>query len=366
VATRERHLIVLFEDDSKRKRSLVRLIRESLSRSFQVVAFEPEAVRRPVGPYEDRLRDELVRCHHDEALLYVSDRDLSKVTGYLGLSEAAVSRAAERFGVPVALYAQGKSYRVLSRETFPGDGRLVLRDGTLVHHATEIARLARGFLETAGGIDGILKKRIDDRSPASVAAHLMGRPQYSDRIAQYALGDQKTWAEVVRSTALAATDTGQLRRRHTRLIGTWIYDSILRFPGLVLDVTAAGSYLDILPSLLSRDAEIQRLFESALYDGPFSDKEQPMWWRPDIDNLLLDENVETGRRLVKKKLRRTVSRCPCSVDPKLRAGFFCMLTLEPISEQESAGGLSWFPPGADLARVNKRQLEELRPWLALY
>jgi hypothetical protein len=134
----------------------------------------------------------------------------------------------------------------------------------------------------------------------------------------------------------------------------------------VVDVTAAGSYLDILPSVLGKDVGIQKLFNRALYRGPFSDKERPMWWRPDIDDLLLREDVPTGRELARKKLGRIISRCPCSVNPKIRAGFFCMLTLKPISESESAGGLSWFPPGADLARVNKHQLEELRPWLALY
>lgn len=366
MAAKARDLIVVFEDDVKRQKELTRGIRDKLGRTYRVVAFVPNGTDHKKRAFEDRLSDELVHRGYDRALLYASDRDLSKIRGYLGLSEAAVSRVAERFGIPVALYAQGRSYKVLSREMFPGDGRLVLRNGGIDDHASEIARIARGFRETARGIGDLLEKRVDDTSPASVAAHVMGRPSYSDRIAQYALGDQKAWSEVVRSSSSSGIDEEQMRRRHTRLIGTWIYDSILRFPGLVLDVTSAGSYMDILPRILQKDEGIQKLLKDALYEGPFSDKAQPMWWRPDIDNLLLDENVSTGRKLVQKKLKRTVTGCFCSVNPRLKAGFYCMLTSKPISESESTGGLSWFPPGADLARVNKRQLEELRPWLALY
>ncbi|MDB4979750.1 MAG: hypothetical protein JWM82_502, partial [Myxococcales bacterium] len=48
------------------------------------------------------------------------------------------------------------------------------------------------------------------------------------------------------------------------------------------------------------------------------------------------------------------------------AGYYCMATEKPISAEESEAAVAWFPPGADLARINRRVFDEMRPWLASY
>jgi hypothetical protein len=365
MASKKRPLVVIFEDDENRRKSLVGEISQRVGRGFQVLAFAPVSTKSRAGAFEDRLVGELSARTYKDAILYVSDRDLSKIEGYIGLSEAAVSRAAERFGVPIALYAQGKSYTILSKDNYPGDGKIILAGTSISEHAHEAARLAQGFVDVAKGIDAAMSRKRDRVSPAALASSIMGRPEFSDRVVQYALGDQKALSEVFRAADSKDAESKK-RRRRIRLMGTWIYDSILRFPGLLLNDVAAASYVNISTNTFRAAPEVRDLFKSALYSGPFSDNQNPFWWRPDIDDLLLKEKVETGRDLVKQKLGRKVAGCKCSVNPKLRAGYVCMLTHQPISEQNSEGGLSWFPPGADLARVNKKKLEELRPWLALY
>ena len=184
------------------------------------------------------------RALYKDAILYVSDRDLSKIQGYLGLSEAAVSRAAERFGVPIALYAQGKSYTILSKDNYPGDAKIILTGTSISEHAHEAARLAQGFVDVAKGIAAAMSRKRDRVSPAALASSIMGRPDFSDRVVQYALGDQKALSEVFRAADSKDVESKK-RRRRVRLMGTWIYDSILRFPGLLLNEVAAASYVNI-------------------------------------------------------------------------------------------------------------------------
>jgi hypothetical protein len=40
-----------------------------------------------------------------------------------------------------------------------------------------------------------------------------------------------------------------------------------------------------------------------------------------------------------------------------------MLSKKPVSLENSKGGLTWFPRGADLARISNKKFEEDVPWL---
>lgn len=358
-----RPTVVVFEDDKKRRRKIVTELGKLLRASFKVVAFLPKA-NAESGPFEDRLVRELVEQRLQDSILFVSDRDLSRIEAYTGLSEAAVSRTAERFGIPIALYAQGNSFDILSKASFPGDGKIMLRDRRVAGQVREAARLAVGFRTVANAVHRVQAKQQGYLTPGTIAASIMRRPEYSDLIVQFALGNQQALSEIFRVGE--PKKKASIAKHGVRLVGTWIYDSIMRFPGLLLNSIAAGSYLDINPDSLSQNSAVRNLFKSARYKGPFVDKHEPFWWRPDLDDLLLNAGVKTGNHLVRAKLGGRPSHCMCSVNRKLRAGFYCVLTDQPISEKESEGGLSWFPPGADLARINRHKLDELKPWLARY
>lgn len=365
MASSARNLVLVFEDDATRATDLTNRIRRLTGDTFRVEIFSPERTKSGAsGAFEDRLFSELCTRGLNNAALYVSDRDLSRIEGYRGLSEAAVSRAADRFGIPIVLYAQGQSAKVLARNSSPGDGKIVLKQRDTARQAKEAARIAKGFVAVSRQLKAAARRKKQLPSPAALASWIMGRPQYADRVAQYALGDQKTFASV--QTAAEEDEEATKQRIQVRLIGTWIYDSIIRFPGVILNGVAAASYLDIAVDEFLNNAQIRSLFKSALYKGPFADRADHLWWRPDLDDLLLARNAESGKDLAQSALKLNVRSCKCSVNAKLSAGYFCMITEKPISDEESQGGLSWFPPGADLARVSKKELEELRPWLALY
>ena len=42
-----------------------------------------------------------------------------------------------------------------------------------------------------------------------------------------------------------------------------------------------------------------------------------------------------------------------------------MVTKQPVSLENSRGNISWFPPGADLARIRTDVYNDVGPWLGL-
>jgi hypothetical protein len=137
----------------------------------------------------------------------------------------------------------------------------------------------------------------------------------------------------------------------------------MRYPGVFLNLIAAASYLNISVEDFERE-EIRNVFEGCLYSGPFADDEAPLFWRDEIDRMLANADVESGRELVVKQ-GLDVSPCMCSVDGSLEAGYYCMVTELPVSFERSVGNISSFPPGADLARLAEPVYDELSPWLSV-
>ena len=71
--------------------------------------------------YEDRLRDVLSEKRFGNLALVVTDRDLSGLDDYPGLSEATVSKVATERAVAVCIYAAGKDASLLERHKSGGD-----------------------------------------------------------------------------------------------------------------------------------------------------------------------------------------------------------------------------------------------------
>jgi hypothetical protein len=161
----------------------------------------------------------------------------------------------------------------------------------------------------------------------------------------------------------ASSEVVQHQRVNTAL-GTWLYDSVLRFPGVLLESVAAASFLNIQPKQFRENA-ILKLFSSALYVGPFVDDENPRWWRHLLGDLLNESKSEDGRAFAAKKTKAEVAPCTCSVDHKSPAGFICAVTLKPVCKPHSVGQVGWLPRGADLTRVTKDIFDELSPWIGV-
>ena len=199
-------------------------------------------------------------------------------------------------------------------------------------------------------------KLIDRHPPAGLAA-ILDEPSAESKLALYASGDQLFLREVFPfyEPEAAQGDARVLLERLPRLLGKWLRLSILRFPGLLVNEKAAASYLNIAVDDFA-STEIRELFEPARYLGPFSDL-SGWWWREELDLLLGCNSADDGRQYAEQHDHR-VDECLDPQDSR-RAGYYCMLTREPVSRENSRGGVSWFPQGADLARIRKDRFDTL-------
>lgn len=358
--------VLLFEDDNKHASKLETAFKRQLPARTKFVRFAPTSVNTQEGTYEDRLVKELKGIQYRNMSLIVCDRDLSLTKSYIGLSEAVVSKVANHLGIPICLYARGVGDTVLDRQREWGDGRIVLDCGNIEEMATKVAVLVKGFMDVKALVTKTLSLSGQEKlhSPAAMVANMLGRPESADKIGMYVSGDQKMISEIL-PFAQAGNKKG-LKSRAPTLIGYWLYDSILRFPGLLVDTVAAASYLNIDIEDFDKNTDVQKLFNKALYKGPFADKGDPLWWRNDLDDILQAGKSVDGQAYVTKKLKKTVKPCMCSVDSALRAGWYCMATKKPVSLEKSKGNITWFPRGADLARISIDVYDEIGPWLGLY
>ncbi|KAF0206378.1 MAG: hypothetical protein FD173_228 [Gallionellaceae bacterium] len=360
------NLVLLFEDDDKHANKLTLAITQALSPSNKFERFLP-SITPTSGAYEDRLYEELKSTKYLGLTLIVCDRDLSQIKTYTGLSEAIVSKVADRLGIPICLYARGlNDDSVLERQREWGDGRIVLDCKKPAEMATKIELLANGFAQVKELVTGILVMRGKNKlqSPAAVVASVIDRQDSTDKIGLYISGDQKMISEIL--PYVHNSDKKGLKLRLPTLVGYWIYDSILRYPGLLVNKIAIASYLNIAVTDFEKNSDVQKLFAKALYKGPFADEKNPLWWRNDLDDILQNGECNDGQEYVQKKLHKTVKPCMCSVDKKKRAGWYCMVTKKPVSLESSKGNITWFPRGADLARISTAVYDDIGPWLGLY
>lgn len=372
--------IVLFEDHQERIDELRTAITPMLGSKYRLEVFPLHvAPTTTEGPYEDRLAEMLKEPQFGSIVLMVTDRDLS-TQQWGGLSEAAVSRAAEKLGLPVACYRQKKP-NVEDRLTRkPGNGQLEL-PFSADERAHRIITLCKGFAEmeklltparpsaakkTAAKTSAKAKPspRADAGTPGTLLAGILKQPHVATHLDLFACGDQRAISEIMKVSQGKKTQlTSEQERRLVVALGVWLADLVMEFPGLLLNKTAAASYLDIAPADFAKP-KVQAVFESAKYtDLPFADEQNPLWWRHLLDDLVNDGEVVSGRALCESMGIKRLAFCPCSVKPELHAGYYCMATEKPLSEEQSSGRVSWFPVGADLARLTARTHRVLAPWI---
>lgn len=375
--------IVLFEDHEERIEELKAAIAPMLGSKYRLEPFPlNEPPKSHEGPYEDRLAEALKDKKYGSIALVVTDRDLS-TKAWGGLSEAAVSRAADKLGLPVACYRQKKPYVEDRLMRKPGNGQLELPFGA-EERAHRIVMLCNGFaeMEKALALSGAtaVKKTAaktaaksavrpkaaapDDGTPGTLLARILKQPHVATHLDLFACGDQRAISEIM---SVSKADTNQLspeqKRRLVIALGVWLADLVMEFPGLLLNTTAAASYLDISPNDFLKP-KVQEVFDSAKYVKlPFADDRNPLWWRHLLDDLVTGGRAVSGLALCQAKGIKRLSHCPCSVSPDLHAGYYCMATERPLSAEESSGRVSWFPVGADLARLTARTHRVLAPWI---
>lgn len=364
--------IILFEDTDQTKSEVLQALEQYLGAEGTAAAFEPahlnEAQDDEDRTYDDRLEAILQAEPYANATLIVADRDLSKSERFRGLSVNSVAAAARRLAIPVCAYA--RTFAADDDYAWRGrweEGLIVL---SLNEGEGELARqavvAARGFEELANRLS--TADLTLNPSPAKLLAGLLDRPDEASKIALYAVGDQNRLTELPRETKQAgeiprdSAEWQQWVQKVTHFLGYWLRDSLLRYPGVFANEVASASHLNIKTEDFRRN-DVKAIFEPAVYDGPFTDPNESQWWRGALDDIVANSNSADGLELANKTLGGGIRRSECSVDPQLEAGYYCIISREPVSLQNSKGNLSWFPRGADLTRVSNPKFEEYGPWL---
>lgn len=350
--------VVLFEDVKEVQAQILQALKKYLTPEDKVIPFEgrldSESEEDKKRMYEDRLQNILTKEPYDNATLLVVDQNLSLSKGFGGLSGNAVLGVSRRLAIPVCSYAgvpKPDDYEWRSRWE---EGHIILNlsDGQDVL-ARRAVLAARGFAEIAAK----LPEGMGKDPPAKTLAALLGKPEYSDKIALYSVGDKYRLTGMPREDG----DAEQLKKRTALFLGYWLWDTLLPYPGLFVNGGAAASYLNISEADFRRP-EVRAIFDGALYSGPFSDSKMPHWWRGMLDDIVSDQNCDDGLALVQEKLGQKFDPCQCYVDPSKSAGYYCIIAEKAVSLENSKGSLSWLPRGADLTRISNPKFEEYGPW----
>lgn len=355
--------IILFEDTVESQEVILAALKKNLGKDGDAIPFRSslfkESEEEQTRMYEHRLIKILQAEPYKGTTLIVADRDLSKTVegNFRGLSVSAVAAAAKQLSVPVCSYARGVDNE--------GDWRGRWEEGHIALHLSEgedelgrrAVLAARGFAQIAAKLPECMGNQ-DANSPAKLLSALLGKQEYSDKIALYAVGDQNRLPHIPKEGKQAADQTHRL----TLFLGYWLWDSLLRYPGVFVNEIAAASYLNILTEDF-QNPKVRELFQEALFNGPFADPNKPQWWRGALDDVLARNDCSDGWQLAQKHGFNNIRASQCYVDHTKRAGYYCIISRKPVSLENSKGGLSWFPRGADLTRISNPEFEEYGPWL---
>lgn len=345
--------IVLFEDTASQARGLTEALTPLLD-GGELMLFS--YAEEKAGTFESIIFEKLRQAPYANATLIVADRDLSGTEHMTGLSGSVVSRAADELGIPECAYKRyDPQDEVLISEKKATGIWISLKEGFPVA-AEKIISIEKGFAEIRVQASQQMSQ-ASRRSPGKLLAAILGKPEYADKISLYASGDQSRLADIVRvKKASGDTQLAQI----SCMLGYWLWESILRFPGVLLNQVAAASYLNIREEQFHD--QVQEVFSAALYGGPFHIAAGKHWWRGTLDDIVASENAEDGRQVASAKTGGEIAQSQCSEEAGTQAGYYCMLSRRPVSLKNSRPGLPWFPRGADLARVSKSQYDQLGPW----
>ena len=342
------------------------------------------AVRRRLAPAEVELRKWVPRGDEGDpratfdslidggTTLVVADYDLT-ARGQTGLFGATIVDWCQARAIPVGDFSRG------ARGGLPKEPNLFeLRVPTDVEAASGyIAAIFRGFvamkqaLETRSGL-------LFRRSPAAVLADILGVPEDENQFALYgsrfggtsgALLEQIGTGEADGARAVAEKKIALV----SYVIGHLLVNAVLRFSGPIVSVPALKAYV---ASDQADSVDVQEVFQSARYRGPFAELEV-FYWLAKVDVILEgfasmlpgDSEAETAgeihRLALEGKLGRKLRRHDCARCGGQNGGFFCPFTGRTVCHRGdcSVGASSWIPQGARLCRFERDFFEEWAPIL---
>jgi len=362
--------IILFEDDQEIREMKIALLEKSLKGNVSVLPFKDEKQTNNI-PTEVYLENMLSVMHSKGGIgLIVCDRELGNYKEINIISESVVTSVAEKLGLPICLYERkyksppNKDQISLDKYKRWIQKEIIVTDDE--SFGLTCAGIYKGFTEISAKLESVTNHKILKLTPAALLAKVLDKEEETDRIALYGAGEQGLLQELMPYylNVQNKDKLSSIRKRYPRILGNWLYNSILRFPGILANEVATASYLSISPADFERK-EVQQLFHIAEYTGPFHDCGR-WWWRKDLDGLLNKANCKSGLEYAVQKGCKRVHPCKCVGDGKEGAGYYCMMREKPVCEKHSRGGIICFPAGADLSRFSLQVYKKIGPFVGLY
>jgi|SRR5471030_22124 len=292
----------------------------------------------------------------ENVAIVVADHDLS---GYqaVRISESAIADACRQAVTPICTYHRAPSTKSASQSLRGIYGQTKSFTVTLDMSPINEALAAPNIISLAEGFEFIRQKfatisaEVKQQGPAAILASILDRPGLTSSFTLYASGPSlanDAIYHISQSKDEHKAVSEDLDARLPFILGCWLNNYILSFPGLILNTKAAASYLNIETGDFQNNFET---FQSAQYNGPFSAVEK-YWWRTDLEQILINSDSEDGIEHL-DKLGIKAAPSVCISTKKSPAGYYCIVQKEPISLDASVGNLGWIPQGAHLSRIDQ-------------
>lgn len=277
------------------------------------------------------------------------------------LNKDMISEVCSSLGIPVCVYSEAADEDDLDRLGSWAHRYIVIPRNLSFE---DLAHLSIGISNGFSLIqDGLGTSESQDDDSLAQLGKILGMPEdaYS-HLGLYSIG--QVGSLPIKPHPRSSPEA--LGRFRSVSIGYWLYNSVLRYPGILLNMVALGSYLDIDPEHLKTADKMLSAFDEAKYQGPFHGVAR-LWWKSEIDNLLVEFQDEAAREYLKSKgFSEDIQRATCIDSGKTDGvGYFCIARNAPVCEIHSAGGHSWLPGGAVLSRISKSIWDELSPFYGL-
>jgi len=309
----------------------------------------------------------------EHVALIVADQELSQYDQLRPATGETVDAFAKTLGIPVCFYERdlerGSETLRLQRWQKWSKARIILRNPQK-NFGLRCVSLFNGFESIR---NALLASTEEQRTPAILLSVILGRREMADRIAQYGANEQGILEEIASLYDEANAENSNkaaiakvIHKHLPRILGNWLLTSLLRYPGITVDENSCAAYLGLAHQTLTH-SKMAKALSSAEYKGPFS-KFQTWWWRDKIDELLTSgKDTDTGVRFAKSNGVRPLHELKCTTKGCAQvAKYNCMLSGKVVCADHSRGGISWFPAGADLARVSKIEFEKIGPFIGIY
>lgn len=299
-------------------------------------------------------------------LLVILDAELNEYTSST-VRRPDVRDACSDLGIPLCVYHRDEGEYADPESVKDSDDQIIqLRpvDGGHNRMAAECAGVIHGFRS----IHEHLVERMEDADPKE----LLERPsEFLTDMASVPVSakpnlDKYSWGQSESLSVLTEDETKEdaIRRKGT-ILGYWMYNQVLEYPGVLANSVAAASYLGVDVEVFCESDEIQALFTEAAYEGPFSGVQQ-WWWTAELDSVLAmnttidDDGTVSAKDFIESK-GFEIGPVEC-LESHEDAGYYCVLSEEPVCEEHSVSPEAWVPAGASLTRISEDEYMKLSGW----